>query len=77
MTLSFGSTKNKNRIDKTIFKQEYAVVLRLLKKARNDAGVTQVELAGLLGQTQLFISKIERGENRLDIHPALDDPSTL
>ncbi len=54
-------------MDKTIYTREYAAVLRLLKKARESAGVTQVQLAERLGQTQSFVSKIERGERRLDI----------
>ncbi len=52
---------------KSIQSQEYAVVLRLLRKDRKRSGVTQVELARKLELTQSQISKIERGENRLDI----------
>ena len=59
--------KNKSRMEKSIFTREYATVLRLLKKARKEAGITQVDLAARLGQTQSFLSKVERGENRLDI----------
>lgn len=59
--------KHKTKIEKTIYTSEYVVVLRLLKAARENAGVTQVELAELLGQTQSFVSKIERGDRRLDI----------
>ena len=59
--------KHKGRMEKTIYTREYAAVLRLLKKAREDSGVTQVELAERLGQTQSFVSKIERGDRRLDI----------
>ena len=59
--------KGKGRMDKTIYTREYTAVLRLLKKARESAGITQVQLAERLGQTQSFVSKIERGERRLDI----------
>ena len=59
--------KNKSQIQKTIYSREYAVVLRLLKAARKESGVTQVQLAERLGQTQSFVSKVERGESRLDI----------
>lgn len=41
--------------------------LRCLREARGRAGLTQVELAGKLGQTQSFVSKCERGERRLDM----------
>jgi transcriptional regulator with XRE-family HTH domain len=54
-------------MEKTIYSREYAAVLRLLRQARENAGITQVALAKKLGQTQSFISKIERGDRRLDI----------
>lgn len=34
---------------------------------RERAGVTQLALAESLGNTQTFISKIERGERRIDV----------
>lgn len=58
---------HKGRLEKTIYTDEYVVVLRLLKQAREAAGITQVDLAQRLGQTQSFVSKIERGDRRLDI----------
>jgi transcriptional regulator with XRE-family HTH domain len=54
-------------MDKTIYTREYAAVLRLLREIRAKAGVTQVGLAHTLGLTQSQISKIERGESRLDV----------
>ncbi len=54
-------------MEKSIFTQEYDVVLSLLKQVRRDANVTQVELAERLRQSQSFVSKCERGERRLDI----------
>ena len=52
-----------------------ADMLRLARDAREftqaelaeKSGVTQVELAERLGQTQSFVSKVERGDRRLDI----------
>jgi transcriptional regulator with XRE-family HTH domain len=38
-----------------------------LKAVRNDADVTQVQLASRLGCQQDFISKYETGERRLDV----------
>lgn len=55
------------RMDKSIFSREYDVFLRRLRDARRRAGLTQVQLAERLGQTQSFVSKCERGERRLDI----------
>lgn len=47
--------------------QEYQVFLGLLRDLRVDAGITQIVLAKKLGNTQTFISKIERGERRIDM----------
>lgn len=52
---------------KSIFTTQYAVFLRILRKARRDAGVSQVELARRLRTKQTTISKCERGERRLDV----------
>lgn len=38
-----------------------------LKTARFEAGLTQVEVSEKLKRTQSYISKIERGERRVDI----------
>lgn len=54
-------------MDKTIYTDEYAAVLRLLRQAREETGLTQVALAEALGQSQSFVSKAERGDRRLDI----------
>ena len=54
-------------MEKTIYTQKYESVLRLLREAREKAGLTQVDLAAKVGRTQSFVSKVERGERRLDI----------
>ena len=59
--------KRKKEPEKSIYKDEYATVLRLLTAARKKSGVTQIDLAERLGQTQSFVSKVERGDRRLDI----------
>ena len=45
---------------------DYRLLLTVLKAARKRAGVSQVELAERLGNTQTFVSKCERGERRID-----------
>jgi transcriptional regulator with XRE-family HTH domain len=52
---------------KTIHDDAYLVLIDCLRKARQDAGVTQTDLAALLGTDQPYISKYERSERRLDI----------
>ena len=59
--------KDKGPLEKSIYTGEYSAVIRLLRQAREDAGLTQVDLAKRLGQTQSFVSKFERGDRRLDI----------
>lgn len=54
-------------MEKSIHTREYVLLLRLLKEAREKAGVTQVQLAEKIHETQSTVSKIERGELRLDI----------
>lgn len=45
---------------------DYQTLLAVLKAARKRVGVSQVELAERLGNTQTFVSKCERGERRID-----------
>lgn len=54
-------------MDKSIYSRRYRASIDLLRKAREDAGLSQVELAERLGETQSFVSKCERYERRLDI----------
>ena len=54
-------------MEKTIYTREYDAVVQLLRAARKTVGVTQVELAERLGLTQSLVSKMERGDRRLDI----------
>ena len=39
----------------------------MLVEARTNAGVTQLELAEQIGWQQTDVSKVERGERRLDL----------
>jgi transcriptional regulator with XRE-family HTH domain len=41
-------------------------MLKQLREARRDAGLTQVDVARLLGKTQAWVSKCELGERRID-----------
>lgn len=51
----------------SIHSKEYKVFLKLLRQEREKAGLTQIDVAQRLRQTQSFVSKCERGERRLDI----------
>ncbi len=50
----------------SIHSPEYQAFLQRLKSQRLLRGKTQVEVARALGKPQSFVSKIERGERRLD-----------
>ncbi len=39
----------------------------LLKLARSEANLTQIQVANLLGVTQSYVSKVESGQTRIDI----------
>jgi transcriptional regulator with XRE-family HTH domain len=54
-------------MEKSTFTRDYQVLTELLRAVREDAGITQVELAKRLKQTQSYVSKVERGERRLDV----------
>lgn len=54
-------------MEKSIHSRGYSVLLDLLRGAREAAGLTQVELAQALRRSQSFVSKVERGETRLDV----------
>jgi transcriptional regulator with XRE-family HTH domain len=52
---------------RSLFSKPYGELLRALVTARRDAGLRQVDLAARLGKPQSFVSKVERGERRLDV----------
>lgn len=56
---------------KSIYRTEYIIMCKLLKKYRKNAGLSQDELADLLsdslGWHKSQIGKVERGERRIDI----------
>lgn len=51
----------------SVFTQRHQEFIQFLVSARKAAGVTQVELAARLDRHQSFVSKVERGERRVDV----------
>jgi transcriptional regulator with XRE-family HTH domain len=45
----------------------YQRFLRQLRKAREDAGLTQRDVARMLGKPPSFVAKCENGERRVDV----------
>lgn len=54
-------------MEKSIYSQEYSLFIAQLRNAREERGLTQTDVAEKLGQTQSFVSKVERSERRLDV----------
>lgn len=52
---------------KSVHTPDQKQFLRLLREARREAGLTQVELAARLDTLQCVISNFERGAKRLDL----------
>lgn len=48
------------------YSQRYKNLVSELVEARKNAGLTQEEVATLLGKHQSFVSKIESGERKID-----------
>lgn len=51
---------------KSIHDQRYMEVVALLRKAREQSGRTQREIAQMLGRPQSYVSKVETCERRID-----------
>ena len=53
-------------MDNETYRSKYSRLLVKLRLAREEAGLTQAQVADALGKAQSFVSKIETGERRLD-----------
>ncbi len=54
-------------MEKSIYSEKYKKVIEQLKIARLEADLKQEEVAEKLNKPQSYISKIERGDRRVDI----------
>ena len=54
-------------MEKSVYREENLVLLRLLKQCRVEAGLTQMQFAQALERPQSFASDIERCLRRLDL----------
>jgi transcriptional regulator with XRE-family HTH domain len=57
----------RQKVKKSLYERRQAAFTELLKKARKEAGLTQVDLAQKLRRPQSYVSKYERGDRRLDV----------
>jgi len=56
----------KGRRRSAVYEPEYRDVIRLVREARVESGMTQVEVANALHRPLSFVSKCELGERRID-----------
>ena len=59
-------------VPKSLFTRRHTQLRRMLVKARKDAKLTQVQVAARLRRRQAYVSRIERGERRVDVVEFLD-----
>ena len=52
---------------KSIHTKEYAYFVERLRTARQEAGLTQVQVAKMLKYPQSHVSNVESGQQRVDI----------
>ena len=62
---------------RSVFSPAYRRLREWLVEARHASGISQAQLAILLGRPQSFISKYERGERRLDFVEVLEIATAL
>ncbi|MEZ5954051.1 MAG: helix-turn-helix transcriptional regulator [Hyphomonas sp.] len=54
-------------VNKTLRTPAHRKLVQELKKARREAGLSQQQVADLLGVPQSYVAKIELGERRIDV----------
>lgn len=55
-----------------LYGQRYEKLRRVLRDVRREANLTQVQLAEKLGKGQSYVSKLERGEQYIDVIEFVD-----
>ena len=65
------------RVTRSLFSPAYAQLRDSLIAARRSKGLTQIELAKILGRPQSFVSKFEKGERRLDLVEVVEIATAL
>lgn len=54
-------------MSKSIFSRDHKYLIGQLKRAREEVGLDQAEVAKKLEKTQSYISKVESGQRRIDL----------
>jgi transcriptional regulator with XRE-family HTH domain len=59
--------RSASTVDKSVHSARYRRLCELLRELRQEAGLTQVQVATALDEHQSFVSKYESAERRLDV----------
>lgn len=59
-------------MSKSIYRDEYRILVELLRETRERAGISQGEVARAFNSPQSTLSHIERGSRRLDLIEFID-----
>jgi len=54
-------------MNKTIYSKDHKYIVEQLRKARQEIGLDQSEVAKMLDRTQSHVSKVEAGQRRIDV----------
>ena len=54
-------------MSKVIYSKDHKYIVEQLKKARQEAGLEQEQVAKMLKKTQSYLSKVESGQRRIDV----------
>lgn len=54
-------------MEKTLTSARHRALISMLIEAREEAGLTQTELADRLGEYQSFVARLESGQRRVDV----------
>lgn len=54
-------------MNKTLGSERHEALIKLLKKRRKAAGLSQEELAERMGEYQSFVARMESGQRRVDV----------
>ena len=63
----FRTGLDDGRMSVSLYQAEYEALRNLMRSVRVKAGLTQVQMAEALGVGQSYVSKLERGENFVDV----------
>jgi hypothetical protein len=72
-----GRSAGRRPVKKSMFTKQHQRLRELLIRERQDAGLTQAELARRLCHHQPYVSRYEQGERRLDVIEFLDVTKAL